>query len=181
MPLIPLSRTLLLAAGLAAVASLYPSLTMAQPVGCALNAIIAHRVGGATLLRAAPSIRAKARAPIPWRRGGLVAVVKAGDRGWFRVAAVRDPRGRLAMKANGWLHGSRLKLRLKSVGGKGIPLHEDPSPKARVDIRLNPALAARSPGVLLACRGGWARVRIGRVIGWLPPANQCARPTGPCR
>ena len=85
------------------------------------------------------------------------------------------------LKANGWLHGSRLTLRLKSIGGKGIPLHEDPAATARVDIRLNPSHAARSRAVLLACRAGWARVRIGRVIGWLPPANQCARPAGSCK
>ncbi len=118
---------------------------------------------------------------MPWRRGGLVAVIKVGSDGWFRVTAILDPRGKLALKANGWLHGSRLALRLKSVGGKGIPLHEDPSPRARVDIRLNASIAVRNRAVLLGCRGGWARVRIGRVIGWLPPGNQCARPAGPCK
>ena len=146
-----------------------------------MTAIIAHRPGTPTLLRVAPAFRAKARAAVPWRRGGLVAVLKEGDGGWFRVVAIRNAKGKLAFKANGWLHGSRLALRIKAIGGKGIPLHEDPSPRARVDIRLNASTVIRARAVLLACRGGWARVRIGRVIGWLPPANQCARPRGSCK
>ena len=153
----------------------------AQPTACALNAIVFHRVGGPTLLRTAPRIRARARAAIPFRNGGLVAQIRAADSGWFRVAAVRTPTGRLAIKANGWLHGSRLVLKLRSIGGKGVPLHEDPSPRARVDIRLNADVAKRSLGVLLDCNGRWARVRIGRVIGWLPPQNQCAIPRRRCQ
>ena len=168
----------LLFAGLLSLSAFAPA--AAQPVACALNAIVFHRVGGPTLLRAAPRLRAKVRAAIPFRNGGLVAAIRGGNGGWFRVAAVRTPAGKLAMKANGWLHGSRLVLRLRSIGGKGVPLYEDPSPRARVDIRLNAGVATRSQGVLLDCKGRWARVRIGRVIGWLPPQNQCAQPRGRC-
>lgn len=157
-----------------------PTPAVAQPVDCNLRAFVVHRAGVATLLRSKPNVRSRARAAVPWRRGGVIASVKGWSRGWFRVTAIADVRGRSVLKANGWMHGSRLALRLRSVGGKGIPLHEAPAARAPVDVRLNAAQVRYARAVLLACRGGWARVRIGRVIGWLPPANQCARRDGRC-
>ncbi len=112
------------------------------------------------------------RYPVEWvfvRRHMPVEVVAEFDT-WRRV---RDWEG-----AEGWMHQSLLSGRRGVIirGREPWPLRADASPTAPVRARIEPGVIgrllecpARSPGTPgLADPGGWCRVEIAALRGWLP-------------
>jgi hypothetical protein len=132
---------------------------------------------GGILVRAQPSGRARVTGRIPRAGTGTVVAVTGTSGGWLRVGAVRSGRGRTLYRGGGWIYGGRLMTHLRLAGGKGLALRERPNAKAPVLARLR----GQGTGVLLECSGAWTRLRVGRVIGWVAPANRCANPLRACR
>lgn len=184
LPLAALAATLLVAGTAPAGAQ-----GRVQILPCKLTVMIVPRAGAPTVLRVSPSVRAKILRRLPWRRAGIVADVYGTTGIWFQVRNLRTGTGRplgprsrgpkADNPAGGWIHGSRLAIRLKDAGGRSAGLYEEPAARAKLMLRMG-RQRGRRQGVLMACRGGWARLRLGPVIGWVPPRHQCARPYGRC-
>lgn len=161
-----------------------PAQGRVQILPCRVQAIVVHRIGAPTVMRVAPSVRARVIRHVPYRRGGLIADVYGTSGVWFQIRNLRAPgrRGpgpKGAARPGGWIHGSRLAIRVRDVGGKSTPLHEEPNAKSRVIARLRQTRRG-GRGVMMSCLNGWARLRLGPVIGWVPPQHQCSRPFGAC-
>jgi SH3-like domain-containing protein len=127
------------------------------PSGMALPRFVSI-LGDKVNLRTGPG----ARYPVAWVfvRANLPVLVTLEFENWRKV---RDLDG-----AEGWVHRSLLTGRRHGViTGQVRLLRRAPRPDSPVLLRAEPGVIGR----LLACRGAWCRMEIGKIDGWLPQAH----------
>ena len=115
-------------------------------------------------------------------KGDAVGVSITGSTGqWLKIGeAENQGEGDVVYKGGGWVFGPMLATEPRSQGYDGpravVKLFREPDPKSAVAGRLPPGAQVE----IVGCKGGWLRVRAGKLIGWLDPESQCANTLTTC-
>lgn len=131
-------------------------------------------------VRTGPGRRFSVAGRIP--KGDAVGVFIKGSTGqWLLIEeAVNQGEGEIVYKGGGWVFGPMLATETRSEGYDGpkavVKLFREPNTKSAVTGRLPPGTQVEITG----CKGGWLRVRAGRLDGWLAPESQCANTLTNC-
>ena len=144
------------------------SSAVAAPTRCSLWAHITDPDTQGTNVRAAPT--SKSRALVRLKKAGKrpPVVRVTGQRGaWFRISKA-EVAGRTAYKGAGWIHRSLLAVQLRG----GAKMYAGPSRRTK---QVSSTGDVEADGKLLACRGGWAKIRHSESgkRGWLPASDHC--------
>ena len=136
-------------------------------------------------VRAGPGTRfpvvATIKVPQPAREAGVVTTVLGATGQWLLIEgaddALEDPAKQL-FRGRGWVYAPMLATEVNETrdGSPSVPLRREPRARSAVVTRLRPGTSV----TLVGCAGGWARIRSGRVEGWLSPESQCANPLTTC-
>jgi len=176
---------------------------------CELNAYTIDEDPNGINIRSAPSNQGKVVGVIKAKKDDDVQVdIVAESNGWFRIKAYEHFAVTRNVKIDGWLHGSRLGsgLMIMQAGKASERLLEEPSARSKTLLLLtwDPGedqqkqdLWAELPGdkrekidfakikhaataVLLACTGGYVKVRVHKYEGWVPAGRLCGNPVTTC-
>jgi SH3-like domain-containing protein len=86
---------------------------------------------------------------------------------WLRVRNASAEEG-IFWRGPGWVVAQKMGTSTTEHGP--VPLYREPRTTSAVVGRLRDDTAV----TLLTCRGGWARVRVANLTGWLERGSQCA-------
>lgn len=167
-------------------ASVFVAMAIAATAGdaiarsaCAVWAHVTDKDPKGANVRASPSSRARVLARlIPGARGtdGPARVVRvvAQSGAWFRISTAKRGDVRQFSGA-GWIHGSLLGVQVRG----NTSMYAGPSTRA---APVQNTGDVEAEGRLLACRGGWVRIRHNGTgkSGWLSPNDHCAGWTTTC-
>jgi uncharacterized protein YraI len=84
---------------------------------------------------------------------------------WMRIEYSRDE---TEPQRTGWVHGSRLSVRVIGTGYGPAPLYSEPDTKSAT-LAMIPD---RTYVTLAGCRAGWINVRYRGLAGWLPAESR---------
>jgi|GEM_PF-5529436 len=101
---------------------------------------------------------------IPSDESALVTITgSVGE--WMRIEYARDE---TKSQLSGWVHGSRLSVRVIGVGYGPASLYSEPDTKSAT-LAMIPD---RTYVTLAGCRAGWMKVRYREFTGWLGPQSR---------
>lgn len=146
-----------------------PAARAAQTVvACQIGAYVEDPDPRGLNVRAGPGTGFRVIAVLPAGSETPVEVEVTGASGnWVRIRNATAP-DTLLFRGPGWVYAQMLGLRTSDHGP--VSLYREPRRGSTVVSRLD-----TSTGVtLLGCRGGWARVRVANLTGWLDPQSQCS-------
>lgn len=168
------------AAFAAITASMMATAAAAAPVKCTKVAgyVIDPDPNGVNV-RSAPSLKARRIGVIPKQKRGTVVDIQASDQGWLQITRGENMEGKVTFKGLGWVHASRLGVSLQERHKRGTPLYKRAASDSRA-VRWFAGPGDNWQATLIACAGGWLKVRIKRHVGWLAPNNQCGLPWTTC-
>jgi len=169
MPTLARTAALLLALPLAAAAP-PPSVTPSQTVtACDIGAYVMDPDPRGLNVRAGPGTGSRVVTRL--HLNDFVEVTGASGQ-WLRVRNASSEEG-IFWRGPGWVFAQ--KMGTSTNENHPVRLYREPSTGSAVVSRLSPTQVT-----LLGCRGGWARVQVAHLTGWLDPGSQCANTLTTC-
>ena len=146
-----------------------PAARAAQtPVACDIGAYVIDPDPRGLNVRAGPGTGFRVIAVLPGGSANSVEVEVTGASGrWLRIRNATTPDS-LVFRGPGWVYAQMLGTGTSDHGP--VSLYREPRRGSAVAGRLDTGTGV----TLLGCRGGWARVQVANLTGWLDPESQCS-------
>jgi SH3-like domain-containing protein len=137
-------------------------------VACQIGAYVIDPDPRGLNVRAGPGTGFRVIAVLPGGSDTPVEVEVTGASGnWLRIRNATAP-DTLLFRGPGWVYARMLGTGTSEHGP--VSLYREPRRGSAVVGRLDVGTGV----TLLGCRGGWARVQVANLTGWLDPQSQCS-------
>lgn len=156
---------------LAALLSLSSS-AVAADVSCSINAYVFDKDPNGLNVRSGAGLSFGILGQIAPDENGVIVDVVSSNGNWMKIENAERIEGDSPFSGSGWVFSSLLATttRMKTK------LYSRPDGKSRALTSVPGETEVR----LVACNGGWAKVKYGSRQGWLKPDAQCGNPATTC-